>query len=108
VAAHPPTALSSREMYLDPNRNPFDDNDVIKEMFYLNICEVWQSMHASLTIDVLYQNMLADFSRPAGAVGLFVLYDYSRTGCLKFVHGLQSFPVAPGHIHDRMVTMGFT
>jgi hypothetical protein len=40
-------------------------------------------------------------------MGLFMWDDASGCGCLKFVHDLYGFPGAPGHSHNRKVTMGF-
>jgi hypothetical protein len=52
------------------------------------IYELWRSMHVvQLTVVALHQNILADFSRPVGVVGLFVQDDASGTGFLKFMHG---------------------
>jgi hypothetical protein len=50
---------------------------------------------------------LADFSRPIGAIGVFVADDESDTGRLTLLRGLHNFPGSPGHSRDRMVTMGF-
>jgi hypothetical protein len=63
--------------------------------------------HNSLSVEALHQNILADFSPPIGAVGVFVSDKASCSGCLKFLHDLHSFPGAPGHSRERMVTMGY-
>jgi hypothetical protein len=54
-----------------------------------------------------HQNILADFSRLIGVIGVFVADYESGTDRLKLLHGLQSFPGNPGYSRDRMAIMGF-
>jgi hypothetical protein len=74
---------------------------------YSKVNEFWRATHSPLTVEALNQNVLADFSRPIGAVGVFVDDDESGTGRLKLLHGLHSYPGTPGYSRDRMVTMSF-
>jgi hypothetical protein len=69
--------------------------------------EIWRSNHNPLSVAKLHQNILADFSRPIGDIGVFVTDDESNTGRLKLLHGLHNFPGSPWHSRDCMVTMGF-
>jgi hypothetical protein len=76
-------------------------------MCYAAIYEVWRSMLNPMTVETLHQNILADFSRPVGALGIFVQDAGSATGVLKLVHGVHSFPGAPGQTRYRMTTLAF-
>jgi hypothetical protein len=60
-----------------------------------------------MTVEALHQNILTDFSRPVGALGIFVQDKSSATGVLNLVHGVHSFPGAPGQTRDRMTTLAF-
>jgi hypothetical protein len=51
---------------------------------------------------VLLQNILADFSRPIGGIGVFVPDGNLPTGILKLLHGIASYPGTPGRSRDRM------
>jgi hypothetical protein len=107
MAAPPPTALSYSELYADAARNPFGLDEERKEMCYAAIYEVWRSTLKPMTVETLHQNILSNFSRPVGALGIFVQGASSATGVLKLVHGVQSFPGAPGQTRDRMTTLAF-
>jgi hypothetical protein len=91
MVAPPHTMIGYSELYSYSTKSPFGDDEEMK-MCHLVICEVWFSMHAPLSVDALYQHILEDFSRSVHVVGLFVLGDSFSTCCLKFVHGLNSFP----------------
>jgi hypothetical protein len=107
MAAPPPTALSYSELYADAARNPFRLDEEGKEMCYAAIYEVWRSTLNPMTVKTLHQNILTDFSRPVGALGIFVQDAGSATGVLKLVHGVHSFPGSPGQTRDRMTTLAF-
>jgi hypothetical protein len=49
-------------------------------MSYGEIYSVFQSTQAPLTISVLHQNIMADFSRCVGGLGMFVQDGSSATG----------------------------
>jgi hypothetical protein len=61
-----------------------------------------------LTVEALHQNILVNFSRPIGAVGVFIYDDESGTGRLKLLHGLHIFLGTPVYSRDQMATMAFT
>jgi hypothetical protein len=60
-----------------------------------------------LAEDVLLQNILADFSRPIGGLGIFVPDGSSPTGVLRIIHGIQLFPGIPGRSRNRLKTFAF-
>jgi hypothetical protein len=70
MAAPSPTSLSYSELYADAARNPFGLDEERKEMCYAAIYEVWRSTLNPMTVETLHQNILADFSRPVGALGI--------------------------------------
>jgi hypothetical protein len=107
MAASQPTSTSYGELYSNPASNHFGiaDEEVLRG--YIIMASLWRATHDPLSVDALHQNILAEFSRPVVAIGVFVADDESRTGRLKLLHGLHSFPRAPGLARDWMVTMGF-
>jgi hypothetical protein len=107
MEAPPPTALSYSELYAYAARNPFGLDEERKDMCYVAIYEVWRSTLNPMTVEALHQNILADFSRLVGALGIFVQDEGSANGVLKLVHGVHSFPGAPGQTRDRMTTLAF-
>jgi hypothetical protein len=60
-----------------------------------------------LSSEALLQNILADFSRPIGGIGIFVPDGDSPTGILKLLHGLASYPGTPGRSRDRVKVFGY-
>jgi hypothetical protein len=107
MAALPPTATTYEELYADPTKNPFRKEEVLVAICYSEVNKFWRATHIPLTVEALHQNILAVFSRPIGAVGVFVDDDESGTDRLKLVNGLHSFPGTPGRSHEHMVTMAF-
>jgi hypothetical protein len=106
----PPTYYE--ELYVDRASNPFVTDDKRVILCYSEVNEMWRSTHNN-PLSVLWPNftntfyILADLSRPIGAIGVFVADDESDIGHLKLLHDLHNFPGPPGHSSDRMVTMGF-
>jgi hypothetical protein len=107
MAAILPTATTYEELYSDPANNPFGRDEEVVAVCYSEVNEFWRATSSPLTVDALHQNILADCSRPIGAVGVFVYDDESGIVRLKLLHGLHSFPGTPGDSRDRMVTMAF-
>jgi hypothetical protein len=105
MAAIPPTATTYEELYSDPANNPFRKEEELVDLCYSEVNKFWRATHSPLTVEALHQNIHADFSRPIGALGVFVYDDESGTGRLKLKHGLHIFPGTPGYSRDRMVTM---
>jgi hypothetical protein len=58
-----------------------------------------------MTVATLHKNVLADFSRPIGGIGIFIADDESSMGIFKFLHQVESFPGTPSHSHNRMVSL---
>jgi hypothetical protein len=107
MTALPPTDTTYEELYAYPTKNPFGKEEDLVSLCYSEVNEFWRANHSPLTVEELHQNILADFSRLIGAVGVFVDDDESGTGWLKLMHGLHSFPGTSGHSRDHMVTMAF-
>jgi hypothetical protein len=61
-------------------------------------------MNIRLSAKELLHNIVADFSCSVGAVGLFVWDGSSRSGRLKFLHGIHPNPGEPGWSRDRLIT----
>jgi hypothetical protein len=60
-----------------------------------------------LTVAVLHQNILADFRRSDGVLGMCVQDGASPIGVLQLVHGLQSYPGAHGCSRDHIQSFGY-
>jgi hypothetical protein len=86
MAGTPPTPLTYGELYSDPTKNPFGIDDDDKEVCYSGMYQVWRATSAPMTTATLHRNVLADFSRPIGGIGIFVADDESPTNILKFLH----------------------
>jgi hypothetical protein len=73
-------ATNYRELYSEPTNNSFGPEEAERENFYEAVYEVWRATTRSLSVDVLLQNILADFIRPIGGIGVSVLDESSSTG----------------------------
>jgi hypothetical protein len=92
MTAPPPTATNYGELYSSPACNPFGTEDEAVLRGYLAMDSLWRATHDPLSVEALHQNILADFCRPIGAIGVFVQDDESGTSRLKLPHGIHSFP----------------
>jgi hypothetical protein len=91
----------------DTSKNPFGDEEEERDICYGAIYEVWRAIHAPLSSEALLQNVLADFSRPIGGIGILVPDGDLSTRILKLLHGLTSYPVTPDRPRDRMKIFGY-
>jgi hypothetical protein len=92
MAAIPPTATTYEELYADPTKSPFVREEDLVSLCYSEVNELWRATLSPLTVEALHQNILADFSRPIGSIGVFVDDKESGTGRMKFFHDPYSFP----------------
>jgi hypothetical protein len=97
--------LTYSELYADPVRNICGTEDERNEVCCSGMYQVWRATTAPITVATLYQNVLADFSRPIGGIGIFVADEEPPTGILKFLHHVESFPGTPCHSRDIMVPL---
>jgi hypothetical protein len=103
----PPTALTYSELYADTSKNPFGEEEEERDICYGAIYKVRRATHAPLTSEALLQNILADFSRPIGGIGMFVPGGDSPTGIFKLLRDITSFPGNPGHSRDWVTVFGY-
>jgi hypothetical protein len=71
---------------------------------YRAVYETWRAKGAPLTVGKLHHNIMADFSRPIGGIGVFVVDKESASGTLQVLHSAQSYPGSPGVSRDRLTT----
>jgi hypothetical protein len=102
-----PHNLTYCELYSDPANNPFGTSEEELEACTGAVYQVFRATGLPLAEDVLLQNILADFSRPIGGLGIFVPDGSSPIGVLRIIHGIQLFPGLPGHSRDRLKTFAF-
>jgi hypothetical protein len=102
MAAPHAIAITYRELYSEPTNNPFGMEEAVKDAGYEAVYEVWRATAGSLEVDVLLQNILADWSRPIGGIVVFVPDGTSSTGVLEVMHGVSIYPGVPGQARDRM------
>jgi hypothetical protein len=102
-----PRNLTYCELYSDPANNPFGTSEEDLEACTRVAYQVFRATGLPLAKYVLLQNILADFSRPIGGLGIFVPDGSSPTGVLRIIHGIQLFPGLPGLSRDRLKTFAF-
>jgi hypothetical protein len=102
-----PHNLTYCELYSDPANNSFGTSEEELEACTRVAYRVFRATGLPLAEDVLLQNILADFSRPIGGLGIFVPDGSSPTGVLRIIHGIHLFPGLPGRSRDRLKTFAF-
>jgi hypothetical protein len=107
MAGTHPNNLTNGELYSNPANNPFGTSEEDLEGSTRSVYQVFRATGLPLTEEVLLQNILADFCRPIGGLGVFVPDGSSPTGVLRIVHGIQLFPEVPGRSRDRLKTFAF-
>jgi hypothetical protein len=95
-------AITYRELYSEPANNPFGLDKPSQDSGSEAVYDVWRAASGALEVDVLLQNILADYSRPIGGIGVFVSDGSSSTGVLEVLHGVSIYPGVPGQARDRM------
>jgi hypothetical protein len=90
------------ELYSETTNNSFGTEEAEKDLCYEALYDVLRATTRALTVDVLVQNILADFSRPIGGIGVFVPDGTSITGVLEAMHVLTSCPGIPDQSRDWM------
>jgi hypothetical protein len=97
-----PIALNYQELYGAPTSDPFGSSEEENEDCCQAVYEVWRATNEPLKVDVLLQNIMADFNRPIGCIfGYFADQD-SPPGCLRLMHSFKSFSSEPGQSRDWM------
>jgi hypothetical protein len=107
MASTRPHNLTYCELYSDLASNPFGTSEEDLEACTRAAYQVFRATGLPLADDVLLQNILADFSRPIGGLGIFVPDGSSPTGVLRIIHDIQLFPGLPGRSRDRLKTFAF-
>jgi hypothetical protein len=107
MAAAPSIPSTYKTLYSDQANNPFGPDEEDQELCYGAIYSVFRSTQAPLSVAVLHKKILADFTRCVGGLEMFFWDGNSATGVLQLIHGLQSYPGAPGRSRDRMRTFGY-
>jgi hypothetical protein len=102
-----PSPESYMALCSQPANNPFGPDEEHQELCYGAIYLVFRSTQAPLAVSVMLQNILADFSKCVGGMGMVIQYGNLETGVLQLVYGIQSYPGAPGRSRDRMRTFGY-
>jgi hypothetical protein len=102
-----PHNLTYCELYSDPADNPFGTSEEDLEACTRAAYQVFRATGLPLAEDALLQNILVDFSRPIGGLGIFVPDGSSPTGVLHIIHGIQLFPGLPGRSRDRLKIFAF-
>jgi hypothetical protein len=108
MAGTRPTFLTFEEFYSEPTNNPFGTTGLDVVAGVNNVNAGWRLANRPPSIKEVHLNMLADFSTPIGAVGIFVQGGGSVTGEFQVLHGIQNFPGLPGRPSaDRRQTFAY-
>jgi hypothetical protein len=102
-----PHNLTYCELYYNPANNRFGMSEEDLEACTRAAYQVFWATGFPLAEDALLQNILADFSRPIGGLGIFVPDGSSPTRVPRIIHGIQLFPGLPGCSRDRLKTFAF-
>jgi hypothetical protein len=96
--------LTFGQRYNDRARNPLGaDADEVAEALRIIYAE-WRAEDSAPKNTDLEEDILADFSLPIGAVGVFDADGSSPTGRLKLFHGFERYTVSVGRVDpDRKV-----
>jgi hypothetical protein len=99
------TKLNYSELYSDDTINPFGTET---NAGYAAVFNSWRVDARPPTVGKLLEDVVADFARPMGGIGIFVEDGESATGHLVVAHGLQPFHGIPGrNTQDRKLLFGF-
>jgi hypothetical protein len=91
MAGTRPAYLTFEEYHAEPTNNPFglSEGDIVSGI--AGIYSGWIVTSRTPNIKEVHLKILADFTSPVGAVGVFVQGAGSTTGLLQVIHGRQKF-----------------
>jgi hypothetical protein len=81
-----PSKLTNSELYGYATMNPFGTET---KAGYGAAFHSWRLETRPPTVDRVLEDVVVDFSRPIGGIGVFVKDDESATGNLEVAHGIQ-------------------
>lgn len=81
--------LTYSELFADETKNPFTGD---KKVGYKTVLSAYRPSNAPQASSTLLRNAVLDFSRPIGALGLFVQDGSTPGGTLHVLHGLLVHP----------------
>jgi hypothetical protein len=100
-----PTKLTYSKLYSEDTMSPFGTET---KAGYATVFNSWRVDARPPTVGKLLEDVVADFARPMGGIGIFVEDSESATGHLVVAHGLQPFHGIPGrNTQDRKLLFGF-
>jgi hypothetical protein len=99
--------LNYRELYGEPTNNHAGTLVVEQAECLRVVYELWRATGSPCTVEALYQNMLADFSRTIDGIGVFIPDGDSASDVLWILHTVHSNPGTPGVSRYWMKTFCF-
>jgi hypothetical protein len=91
-----PAYLTFEEYHAEPANNPFGLSEGDSFSGIAGVYAGWRVVRRPTNTKEDHLNILADFTSPVGAIGVFVQGGGSPTGLLQVLHGVQNFPGLSG------------
>jgi hypothetical protein len=100
-----PVTLTYGELYEDDALNPFGSET---KAGYRAVFHSWRVETRPQTVERVLGDLVSEFFRLIGGIGVFFKDDESASGHLEVAHGIQPYHGIPGrHIQDRKIPFGF-
>jgi hypothetical protein len=91
-----PSPLAYCKLFAKPASGPFGAEEEEAAACIVTVYLNWRTTSDPPDVDDVEDDIISDFSRPIGGVGMFVQHERSATGILEVLHGFQKFPGVPG------------
>jgi hypothetical protein len=91
-----PSPLTNCELFAEPASDPFGAEEEEAAACIATVYLNWRTTSDPTDVDDVEDDIISDFSRPIGGVGMFVQHERSATGILEVLHGFRKFPGVPG------------
>jgi hypothetical protein len=90
-----PIPLTYCELFAEPASNPFGAEEEEAAACIASVYLNWRTTSELPDVDAVEDDLISDFSRPIGGIGMFAQHERSATGVLEVLHGFQMFPGVP-------------
>jgi hypothetical protein len=91
-----PLPLTYSELFSEPSRNTFGSEEDKTVACIASVYLNWRTTGDAPDVDDIEDDIISNFYRPIGGVGIFVENERSLTGILQVMHGFEKFPGVPG------------
>jgi hypothetical protein len=91
-----PISLTYCELFAEAASDPFGSEEEEAAACIAAVYLNWRTTSDPPDVEEVEDDIISDFSRPIGGIGMFVQHERTATRVFEVLHGFQKFPGVPG------------